>query len=633
MVMTQWLAVRMEALVAAVTPLGVKQEQMIAEVCAQEIAAWRARPTMRVFASLKVPLTDARNLLRARLVMTPQNSWFNPRTAQREHLALKYLNFTDEEWRQINAPSEEALRERREHPGFVPDPEAVVAKAASLLESSSWQDVALGLSVLTGRRVTEILKTGSLHPQTDWTVEFEGQLKKRNEVLPPYEIPTLLRADLVLAAWHRLRGLLDCSALTKEEVDARYASEVRAVATRHFGALVPTRVGHEEQLYTHLFRCIYGQIAKLYYCPDTRPYVDYLAEIYGHYWYKDEPDSQKRMNLSSTIHYMDYLIGAGPGQVDLRQGIKLGEPGVVVLQAFQPKTSPRTKKKGKAMAEIEEKTSTTEPAKKSSLFRCTQATKARGKQMIADRELRGKQVEDLFLNQVFDQATRYEQVRTLLEPLAETPEAEPITTLHQVLDSLEQPAVRQRLVGEHLQQRWGISLEELDRVFAQAQSAGHEKPLAYLEKELGKQGQQRKGAQIRQEALKHLDYPTLSFEQLENLKSPEAAEERTRRAVQAILVHNQQADRLALWYINIQAILDLVGGSSPLIKEYLAAHAQEIEAHHLQYDIHPRFNQKALPITEMVHIPGQNMTPQQRKELRAAKRQLQSANPSAKGDI
>lgn len=630
MVMTQWLAVRMDAFVAAVTPLGVEQEQTIADLCSREIAVWRARPTMRVMASLKVPMTDARKVLRARLAVTEQNSWLNPRTGEREHLALKYLNFTEDEWRAINAPSEEALRERRENPGFVPDPDAVVVKAASLLESSYWQDVALGLSVVTGRRVTEILKTGVLHPETDWTLTFSGQLKKRDEVLPPYEIPTLIRADLVLAAWHRLRKMLDCSALTKEEVDARYAPEVRAVATRHFGSLVPTRVGHEEQLYTHLFRCIYGQIAKLYFAPDTTPYFDYLAEIYGHYWYKDEPDPQKKMNFSSTIHYMDYLIGAGPGQVDLRQGIKLREPGVFVLKAFQPK--PSTRKKGKAMAETDEKTSATQPAKKSSLFRCTQATKARGKQMIADRELRGKQVEDLFLNQVFDQATLYEQMQKLLAPFAETPEAEPVTTLHQVLASLEQPAVHQRLVGEHLKLRWGISLEDLDHVFTKAQSAGHEKPLEYLEEELGKQGNQRKGAQIRQEALKRLDYPTLPFEQLENLKSPEAALERTRRAVQAIMAHNQQADRLALWYINIQAILDLVGGSSPLIKEYLAVHAQEIEAHHLQYDIHPRFNQKALPITEMVHIPGQKMTPLQRKELRAAKRQLQSANQSAKED-
>lgn len=619
MVMTQWLAVRMDAFVAAVTPLGVEQEQTIADLCSREIAVWRARPTMRVMASLKVPMTDARKVLRARLAVTEQNSWLNPRTGEREHLALKYLNFTEDEWRAINAPSEEALRERRENPGFVPDPDAVVAKAASLLESSYWQDVALGLSVVTGRRVTEILKTGVFYPETDWTLTFSGQLKKRDEVLPPYEIPTLIRADLVLAAWHRLRKMLDCSALTKEEVDARHAPEVRAVATRHFGTLVPTRVGHEEQLYTHLFRCIYGQIAKLYFAPDTTPYFDYLAEIYGHYWYKDEPDPQKKMNFSSTIHYMDYLIGAGPGQVDLRQGIKLREPGVFVLKAFGPK--PSIRKKGKAMTETDEKTSTTKPAKKSSLFRCTQATKARGKQMIADRELRGKQVEDLFLNQVFDQATLYEQMQKLLAPFAETPEAEPITTLHQVLASLEHPAVRLRLVGEHLQQRWGISLEELDRVFTQAQTAGHEKPLEYLQATLQKSGRQREGAKKRQEAFEQLDYSALPFEQLERLKTPEAASERTHRAVQAIMRHNQKADRLSLWYINAQVIQELVGVNRPAIKAYLDTHAQEIEAHHQQYEILPRFNSKAIPIAEMVKIPGQTMTPQQRKEQKALKKQ------------
>lgn len=619
MAMTQWLAERMEAFVEAVALLGVEQEQEIAALCAQEIAAWRARPTMRKQSSLKVPMTDARNILRSRLVVSDQNSWFNPQTGQREHLALKYLNFTNEEWLSINAPSEEALRQRREDPGYVPDPDAVVAKAASLLSSSYWQDVALGLSVVTGRRVTEILKTGTLHPETDWTLLFSGQLKKRDAFLPPYEIPTLIRADLVLSAWHRLRSLLDCSALTKEEVDVQYAPEVRAVATRHFGVLVPTRVGHADQLYTHLFRSIYGQIAVLHFAPDTVLNLDYMAEIYGHYWYKDADTQQKRMSYSSTFHYMDYRIGTGPGQVDLRQGIKLGEPGVVVLKAFQPK--PSTRQKGKAMAKTsEEKPSTTQPAKKSSLFRCTPATKARGKQMIEDRGIRGKQVEDLFLNQVFDEAASYTQVRSLLAPFAETPEAEPVTTLHQVLASLEQPQVRQRLVSDHLKLHWGITLEDLDLVFALAQSAGHEKPLEYLQDTLQKSGRQREGAKKRQEAFEQLDYSTLPFEQLERLKTPEAASERTHRAVQAIMRHNEQADRLSLWYINAQVIQELVGVNRPAIKAYLDTHAQEIEAHHQQYEILPRFNSKAIPIAEMVKIPGQTMTPQQRKEQKALKK-------------
>lgn len=620
MVMTHWLAERMDAFVNAVASLGVEQEQTIAELCAQEIASWRARPTMRVTSSLKVPMTDARNALRARLAVSAQNSWFNPQTGQQEHLALKYLNFTNEEWLEMNAPSEEALRQRREDPGYVADPDAVVAKAASLLASSYWQDVALGLSVLTGRRVTEILKTGTFHPETDWTLTFSGQLKKRNVFLPPYEIPTLIRADLVLSAWHRLRSMLDCSVLTKEEVDAQYAPEVRAEATRHFGALVPTRVGHEDQLYTHLFRSIYGQIAVLHFAPDTVLNLDYLAEIYGHYWYKDADSQQKRMSYSSTFHYMDYRIGTGPGQVDLRQGIKLGEPGVAVLKVFQPK--PSTRKKGKAMANtLEPKTPTTQSAKKSSLFRCTPTTKARGKQMIEARDIRGKQVEDIFLNQVFDEAASYAHMRSLLASFAETPESDPVTTLHRMLSLFEESGTRQRLVSDHLQQRWGVTLEDLDQVFTQAQAAGHEKPLEYLHDTLQKSGRQREGAKKRQEAFEQLDYSALPFEQLERLKTPEAASERTHRAVQAIMRHNQQADRLSLWFINPQVIQELVGVNRPAIKAYLDTHAQEIEAHHQQYEILPRFNSKAIPIAEMVKIPGQTMTPQQRKAQKALKKQ------------
>jgi len=628
-VVTQWLAARMNAFIEEVAPLQVDQEQAIADRCTKEIAAWRARPTMKVQASLKVPMTHARNSLRARLAVTPQNSWVNPQTNQREHLALRYLNFPLEEWLEINAASDEALRQRREDPNFFPDPDAVVTQAQSLLTSSYWQDVALGLSVLTGRRVTEILKTAEFHPETDWTLQFSGQLKKRNVFLPPYEIPTLIRADFVLSAWKHLRGMLDCSALSKEEVDALYAPEVRAVATRHFGSLVPTRAGHEEHLYTHLFRCIYGQIAVFYFAPDILLNLDYMAEIYGHYWYKDAETPQKRMSYSSTFHYMDYRIGTGPGQVDLRQGIKLGEPSVVVLKAFQTKLG--TGKKGKPMANTseEKQTTTTKPVKKSSLFRCTPTTKQRGVQMIQDRDLRAKQVEDLFLNQVFDEAVRYRQVCALLAPVVKVPETDPLTTLHQVLDALEEPQMRQRLVSDSLQLHWGITLEELNQVFAQIEAAGH-KPLAYLETTLEKVGKQREGAKKRKEAFEQLDYQALSFEQLENLKTPEAAEERTRRAVEAIMEHNQRADRLSLWYINAEVILTLVGGSRIFLRQYFVAHAPEIDAHHHQYDINPRFNHKVVPITDMVKIPGQRFTPQERKEQRAVlKSQEQDSSKSS----
>ncbi len=607
MVMTQWLAERMEFLLDRLRGLDVSQEEEIAELCAQEIAAWRARPTMRVVTSLKVPMSDARNVLRARLAVTDLNSWFNPRDGKREHLALKYLNFSNEEWIEINGPSEQAARQRREDPQFFPHPEAVVQKAENLLASSYWQDVALGLSVLTGRRVTETLKTSTFHPQTDWTVTFSGQLKRRDAIMIPYEIPTLIRADLVLSAWQRLRGMLDCSALTKEEVDARYAGEVRAVATRHFGHLIPTRAGHEEQLYTHLFRCIYGQIAVLYFAPSWVLNLDYLATIYGHYWDATPGDSKKSVSYSSTMHYMDYRIVDGLGQVDLRQGIRLGEPGVGILKVFQPK------KKEKAVKSQDEPQATI-VTKKSSLFRCTPQVKERGRQLMEERDIRDKQKENTFLSQVFDESVLYRQMCTLLAPLAATAETDPLTTLHDLLTAFEQPAVQQRLVSDHLQQRWGVTLDDLDQVFTQVREAGHEQPLAYVQESLSKRDNFRAGAQKRANAFQQLDYATMPFAELEGMKTAEAAEERIRRAVQAIMVHNESADKLAHWYINAAAIKELVGGRYPVINAYLDAHQSEIQAHHDALGIKPHSNHKVIPIAEMVKIPGQVLTLKEKKQ-------------------
>jgi hypothetical protein len=44
------------------------------------------------------------------------------------------------------------------------------------------------------------MKVGELHPKTLYTVVFSGQLKRKDEVMKPYEIPVLCEAPLVLAA-------------------------------------------------------------------------------------------------------------------------------------------------------------------------------------------------------------------------------------------------------------------------------------------------------------------------------------------------------------------------------------------------------------------------------------------------
>src|SRR5579875_3767616 len=200
--MKRWLAERLSVLLARLNGLGSEQEAEIKQLCEAEIAAWRARPTMKSLRSLTTPMVDARNALRT-LPLTEETRWWNPRTREYEHIALKYLNFSQEEWAAMHALTEEGRQRRLDGQQILHDPDAIVQRAATLLRSSRWEDLAVGLAVTTGRRLTELLKTAQFHPMSAYTVEFSGQLKQKQELLAPYEIPTLVEAELVLDAWRR----------------------------------------------------------------------------------------------------------------------------------------------------------------------------------------------------------------------------------------------------------------------------------------------------------------------------------------------------------------------------------------------------------------------------------------------
>ncbi len=277
--MKQWLAERLQEVLPQLEVLGVAQEGEIQRICEEEIAAWRARPTMKALRSLNTPMIDTRNAIRT-LSITQENSWINPRTREREHAALRFMNFSDEEWAAMKALTEEGRQQRLEGQQLLDHPEAIVERAATLLVSPRWEDITVGLAVTTGRRLTELLKTATLlvsprweditvglavttgrrltellktatfHPMRPWTVHFSGQLKQKAERLAPYEIPTLVEASLVLEAWQRLRSLLDCTVMDNGEVERRYGPTVRATTERQLADLIPTRAGKEERLYT-----------------------------------------------------------------------------------------------------------------------------------------------------------------------------------------------------------------------------------------------------------------------------------------------------------------------------------------------------------------------------------------------
>jgi hypothetical protein len=91
--------------------------------------------------------------------------------------------------------------------------------------------------------------------------------------------------------------------------------------------------------------------------------------------------------------------------------------------------------------------------------------------------------------------------------------------------------------------------------------------------------------------------------ELERIKTTEAATERFRRAVDAMIAHNNaQTDPLHLWYINAAAVRDLVGGRNDAVQAYLVTRKAELDEHHKQYGLTPKQNRKNMNIADEITV-------------------------------
>jgi hypothetical protein len=575
-----WLEERLSVLIPALQALDAAQEAEIARLCEEEIATWKQRPAMKKATSLRPVMTATRNAIRQRLTLTPENRWKNLRNGQYEHIALRYMNFSPEEWDAMNALSDEKFEERQRNQRLINNPQEIIARAEKLLHSDRWDDLVVGLALTTGRRLTELLKTGRFFPKGRYMLVFDGQLKRRDLGLKPYEIPVLVDAELVLTAWRRLRSLEDTSKLEIEAIPQKYSRAASENANRVFTGLIPQRV-ERENLYTHSFRAVYARIAVLWFCPVSLVFRPYASTILGHYHARDEKQQQDAL---TTEHYFDYAIGDGQGNIDGRQGIRLSEPGVEVLEVF---------KKGKTMSSTTETQDTQE--QEQPLLE-TKARKTRGTittkpgsfdlfiKLMRERNMRHH--DELVVDLMAHDAIAH-QMYALLQPLAEELEADaPIATLQALIAAYR--------AGGGAPQQPGMA--ELFKAVSD-----EEKPVEYLKK-LVKRDRDFQAAIANRHST--VDYSTASMEDLRfKFKTAEAATERFRRAVEAIIKHNNaQTDPLHLWYINAAMVRKLVGGKNELVQAYLKTRDAEIKAHHDQYNLTAKQNDKNADIAAEIIV-------------------------------
>jgi hypothetical protein len=332
---TKWLEERWANLIPALEPLGNDKCEEIRAICEAEKEWWRKRPGIKKQGSLGKPMTDTRNHIREVLEVRDDNSWINPKTGVSEHIALKYMNFSTEEWRQMALPADVELQARLAEVLELRDPGTVVALGERLLRMSAWPELVLGIGLNTGRSLAEILKTGIWHPKTSYSLLFSGPMTVYEKMCPFFEIPTFSRAEVVLEAISRVREMfgMQFAYVTRRDVGRQCGPMVRQVTYQYFGDLVPTR--RDGDLYQALARGVYSRLSAYYYCPPEVDELLYMATVKDYRRILEAQSEEERLTFAVAGSFLDYMIVDVSGIRDESLGVRLGEPEVELLEVFQ----------------------------------------------------------------------------------------------------------------------------------------------------------------------------------------------------------------------------------------------------------------------------------------------------------
>ena len=221
----------------------------------------------------------------------------------RQHIALKWMNYSSEFHQQRQALTQaKAKAQRRSRVAFEPQP--VIDAAVAALSSSSTWEVAAAIILLTGRRPTEILKSGDFTQAGSYQLEFSGQLKQRNKTTT-FPIYCLERSHRLIDAFTRFRRIASVRELQEAEntaVDSRLNATVnRAVRTVFPEDILPAPLG-ESQLSAKNLRAAYVNIAyHLFGNPETS-IGSFAEDFLGH------------QNAGSAASYEDYYCVDSKGQ-------------------------------------------------------------------------------------------------------------------------------------------------------------------------------------------------------------------------------------------------------------------------------------------------------------------------------
>ena len=226
-----------------------------------------------------------------------------------------------------------------------------------------------------------------------------------------------------------------------------------------------------------------------------------------------------------------------------------------------------------------------------------------GLRLIEEREMQGTGSHDRLIVDLMAHDAAAHQMYALLQPLSEELNTDgPIATLQALIVAYQSGAAPampgmgelvHSLVSNPLTIKTGEKPNEIE-------INSEQKPVEYLAALVERDRKFKAGMDSR---TSKLDVTAASMEDLKKSKAPAAATERFRRAVDAVIEHNNTTnDPLHQWYINAALIRDLVGGQNKLVQDYLKTRGQEIEAHHAQYGLTPKRNNKDMNVADEIVV-------------------------------
>ena len=197
------------------------QDEESIKAVAEPFDKW-IREKYSTLESVRTQMTKYNKLIKSILLVEGENAYYYQKHNGElviRHFFYKYAGLKPEEYNQLNDKSNEQKEARLDN-GTLLEPLSFLESVGKLLTSDDYKELVVGIIAATGRRPSEVLLRGDFTPAkatdlifpdnqpiTHWLM-FSGQVKKRrNTAAERYPIATLFPSDFIIKSVKRLRRM------------------------------------------------------------------------------------------------------------------------------------------------------------------------------------------------------------------------------------------------------------------------------------------------------------------------------------------------------------------------------------------------------------------------------------------